>query len=32
MYQNSLKYGVMVDWKNLGFEHEGNGNNLMLPR
>jgi len=25
MDQNSLKYGVRVDWKNLGFEHEGNG-------
>jgi len=25
MDKNSLKYGVMVDWKNLGFEHEGNG-------
>jgi len=25
MYQNSLKYGDMVDWKNLGFEYEGNG-------
>jgi len=25
MDQNSLKYGVMVAWKNRGSEHEGNG-------